>query len=95
MAIKAFGKTWQSVTVLLRIDNITAVSYINQKRGTASKLLCQLAISIWTWCSERMIVLLAEHVPGQLNAQADEESRTVKDRCDWMLNQSIFHQIQQ
>ena len=25
------------------------------------------------------ISLLAEHVPGQLNAQANEESRTVKD----------------
>ena len=32
-------------------------------------------------------------VPGQLNVQADEESRTVKDRCNWMLSQSIFYQI--
>ena len=48
---------------------------------------------MWTWCSERKISLLAEHVPGQLNAQTDKESRTVKDRCNWMLNWSIFHQI--
>ena len=34
LAIKAFGKTWQNITVLLRMDNITAVSYINQKRGS-------------------------------------------------------------
>ena len=46
LAIKAFGKTWQGVTVSMRIDNITAVSYINQKGGTTSRLLCQLALSI-------------------------------------------------
>ena len=64
LAIKAFGKTWQGVTVSMHIDSITAVSYINQKGGTTSRLLCQLALSIWTWCSKRKIFLLAEHVPG-------------------------------
>ena len=40
-----------------------------------------------------MITLLAEHLPGHLNLQADEESRTAKDCCDWMLNQLVFQQI--
>jgi len=31
LAIKAFGKTWQNLSVLLRMDNVTAVSYTNQK----------------------------------------------------------------
>jgi len=93
LAIKAFGKTWQNITVLLRMDNVTAVSYINQKGGTVSRALCQLAITIWTWCTERYITLQAEHLPGQLNSQADEESRTVRDRCDWMLNHLVFQQI--
>ena len=79
LAIIAFGKTWQSATVLLHIDNITTVSYIRQKGGTASKLLCQLANLMWTWCSEWKISLLAEHVLHQLNAKADEKFRTVKD----------------
>jgi len=73
LAIKAFGKTWQNLSVLLRMDNVTAVSYINQKGGTVSRALCQLAITIWTWCTERSITLQAEHLPGQLNRQADEE----------------------
>ena len=94
LVIKAFGKTWQNTTVLLRLDNVTAVSYINQKGGTVSKALCQLAITIWTWCVEQNITLQAEHLPGQLNSQADQESRTVRDRCDWKLKQSVFHQIQ-
>ena len=93
LAIKAFGKAWQNVTILLQMDNVTAVSYINQKGGTVSQLLCQLALTIWTWCVERNITLLAEHLLGHLNLQADEESRTAKDHCDWMLNQSIFQRI--
>ena len=93
LAIKAFGKAWQNITVLLRMDNITAVSYINQKGGTVSQLLCQLALTIWTWCVERNVTLIAEHLPGRLNLKADKESRTAKDCCDWMLNQSVFHRI--
>ena len=94
LVIKAFGKTWQNTTVLLRLDNVIAVSYINRKGGTVSKALCQLAITIWTWCVERNITLQAEHLPGQLNSQAGQESRTVRDHCDWKLKQSVFHQIQ-
>ena len=89
--MKAFGKAWQNITVLLRMDNITAVSYINEKGGIVSQLLCQLALT--TWCVERNITVIAEHLPGRLNLKANEESRTVKDRCDWMLKQSVFHRI--
>ena len=52
LAIKGFGKTWHNITVLVRLDNITAVSYINQKGGTVSKALCKLAVTIWSWCAE-------------------------------------------
>ena len=45
-------------------------------------------------CIERNISLTAEHLPGHLNTIADHESRTVQDRCDWMLNQEIFQRIQ-
>ena len=94
LAIKAFGKTWQNITVLLYLDNVTAVSYINQKGGTVSRALCELAISVWTWCIERNITLKAEHLPGQQNFQADQESRTIRDHCDWKLKQQVFQQIQ-
>ena len=90
LVTKALGKDWQEITVLLQLDNITAVSYINWKGGTTSKLLCQLAISLWTWCSERKKYLMAEHLPGHLNSQADEESRIMKNRCDWMRNRTNF-----
>ena len=56
------------------MDNVTAVSYINQKRGTISRLLCQLAITFWTWCTERNITLIAEHLPGQRSRQGIQDS---------------------
>ena len=40
LALQAFGKTWTDRVVLCRLDNVTAVTYINQKEGTASNLLC-------------------------------------------------------
>ena len=81
LALKAFGKAWQNITVLLRMDSITAVSYVNQKGGTVSQPLCQLALSMWSWCVERNVILLAEHLPGRLNSQADEESKITATGC--------------
>ena len=95
LALQAFGKTWTGIVVLFRLDNVTAVTYINHKGGTASNLLCQLAITIWNWCIARNISLTAEHLPGHLNAIADQESRSVQDRCNWMLNPDIFQRIKE
>ena len=83
LAIKTFGKGWRDTAVLLRMGNITAVSYVNHK---GSQVLCNLAIKMWTWCTSRNIILTAEHLPGHLNVTADQESRLIRDRCDWMLN---------
>ena len=95
LALQAFGKNWTNTTILLRLDNVTAVTYINQKVGTTSALLCQLAITVWTWCMSRNVTLTAEHLPGHLNTIADQESRLVRDRCDWMLNPSVFQRIRE
>ena len=52
LALKAFGKAWQNITVLLRMDNITAVSYINQKGGTVSQELSASVDSLDLVCRE-------------------------------------------
>jgi len=82
-------------TVLFHLDNVTAVTYINQKGGTTSALLCQLALTMWTWCVSRNIMLNAEHLPGHLNTIADHESRSIWDRCNWMLNQRVFQRTRE
>lgn len=81
--------------MLLRIDNTTAVAYINNLGGTVSRELLNLAKDLWMWCLDRNIHITAQHFPGVMNHIADMESRTIHDRLDWKLNPVIFQKINQ
>jgi len=94
LAVQYFAKGKSNITIQLKLDNITAVSYINRMEGTHSQPLCNLAISVWDWSLQRGIYLIAEYLPGKQNVIADMESRTMRDRCDWMLTPNIFNRIQ-
>ena len=94
LAIQCFAKQERSINILVKMDTVTAVTYLNKMGGTHSLDLCQLALSMWAWCLQWDIYLMAEHLPGKENLVADEESRMMKDRCDWMLNPAIFNRIQ-
>lgn len=75
---------------LLLMDTTTAVSYINKMGGTRSVQLLSLTKDLWSWCLANNIRLSAQHIPGRLNTIADEESRTLVDRSDWILNRVVF-----
>ena len=94
LAIQTFAKEKRNVNILVRTDNVSARAYINHFGGTHSWPMNCLAVQIWKWCIERQIFLTAEHLPGVMNQVADEESRTVRDRCDWMLHPQLFSQIE-
>ena len=79
LALQCFAKHSRNITILMRLDSVTAVTYINKLGGTHSPLLCRLTLTIWEWCIERKIFLLAEHLPGKDNVVADQESRSMKD----------------
>ena len=64
--------------------------YINKLEGTASQELNHLTKDLWTWCLSRNISLQATHLAGIRNITADEESRVMKDRSDWMLCPDLF-----
>uniref|UniRef100_A0A1X7TD04 Reverse transcriptase RNase H-like domain-containing protein n=1 Tax=Amphimedon queenslandica TaxID=400682 RepID=A0A1X7TD04_AMPQE len=81
-------------SVLLLLDNQTAVAYVNNLGGTVSAQATKLARKLWMWCLQRDILLTAQHLPGKENVIADRESRVMKDRSKWMLNPVIFHEIQ-
>ena len=76
--------------ILLKLDNMTAVTFISRIGGTHSKLLCELALALQEWCIQRNLFLVSEHLPGQQNVLADRESRNLRDRCDWMTNPQMF-----
>ena len=64
LAIKILSKNKTRVSILLRIDNTTAVSYRNNLGGTVSHELIALAKELWMWCLERNIHISAQHLPG-------------------------------
>ena len=80
---------------MLRIDNTTAVAYINHLGGAVSRDLVNLTKNLWMWCLERNIHITAQHLPGIQNTITDAESRAQTDRTDWKLSPSIFHKIQE
>ena len=93
LALKTFVKNKKGMSVLLKIDNTTAVAYINHQGGTVSKELVALTRDLWMWCLERNIHIQAQHLPGVLNQVADMESRSMRDRSDWKLDRRIFLEV--
>ena len=95
LAIQTFAKHKSNVTIYVQLDSITAQTYINKKGGTRSPPLSQLAKKVWSWCMERSITLVADHIPGRENTVADTESRVSRDHWDWKLNPELFKVIEQ
>ncbi len=85
LAIQTFLNGQQNLQVHLQLDNTLAVAYINHKGGTHSPQLMRLTSILWGWCLDHQIQVLATHLPGVCNVQADHLSRHLTDRCDWKL----------
>jgi len=94
LALQMFASRHSGLHILLLIDNITAIAYINHKGGRQSQTLSDQAIELWEWCLVRKITMHAEHIPGQKNVEADAESRRALDQSDLMLNQKIFQALE-
>ncbi|CAB3988568.1 Hypothetical predicted protein [Paramuricea clavata] len=89
-ALKSFAKDQINKVICLKIDNSTAVAYLNNKVGTHSHQLLQLTLEIWNWCETKRLYLLAQHVPGKNNVVADEESRKMRDHNDWKIDSTVI-----
>ena len=70
LAFKCFFREKRSIHVLLRMDNTSAIAYINKMGGTVSPTLNILNKEIWLWCMERDIAVQAQHLAGALNYTA-------------------------
>ena len=87
--LKAFCKNKTRLHVLLKLDNTTAVAYINKKGGTISASCNKLAKDIWNWAKGQDIWITASHVPGVKNTTADLRSRLFYDNKEWSLNERV------
>jgi len=75
LVMKTFAKSKTAISILLRIDNTSAVAYINNMGRTASKELLTLMRDLWMRCLERNIHITAVHLPSVLNTIAKTDSR--------------------
>ena len=56
--MKCFVRDRKSITMLLRIDNTTAVAYVNKLVGTVSPKLNTIVRELWLWCMSPDILWL-------------------------------------
>ena len=88
-ALQSFCADKTSTSILLFMDNVTAITFLNKIRGNHSHSLSDLAKEIWNWCIRR-ITIHAEHIPGAENIQADWESCHLTHSSDWKLHRGVF-----
>jgi len=89
----SFTKNKARAQVLLLMDNISAVTYINKMGGTHSPMLSYLAKNLWDWCLTHNILVSAQYIPGVQNVEADRESRVFQDSSNWKLNPAVFNHL--
>lgn len=92
-SLRSFIPHGSGLSVLLYMDNATAVSYVNKKGGSRSRSLNEVALAIINWCELRSISLRAVYLPGSLNFIADQESRMSPDSSDWRLSPVLFSKL--
>lgn len=79
--------------ILLRIDNTTAISYINKMGGIRFHKYYKLTKEIWQWVEERHNFLVASYIASSENEEADRLSRLNNDDTEWESCNYAFNQI--
>jgi len=93
MALQIFAKKWSNTQILLRVDNDTAISYINRYGGCHNEDLLRIAKRIWKFCEERQLFIFASYIKSKDNFKADANSRAQIDESEWILRSDCFQRI--
>lgn len=91
--LKCFATNKSNCDILLRIDNTTAISYINRMGGIQSPTLNQISKRIWHWCEKRNILISAAYISSSNNFEADVESRKLEVETEWELSDFAYKEI--
>ena len=91
--LKACCEKFAGSQILIRTDNMTAVSCINKQGSVRTDSCNEVARTIWLWAYNRDIWLSATHIAGVENVEADEASRKFRDEIEWTLNDNDFQNI--
>ncbi len=79
--------------VLVHLDSMTVVSYINCQGGLFSRHLFILAERLLRWAQVNLCSLRATHVRGKLNLGADMLSRSNVPSDEWTLHPQTVQEI--
>ena len=79
--------------VRFKLDNSTAIAYINHMGVTKSLDCNNIAVEIWQWCISKNIWISAAFIPGTNNTIADKKSRDFDDNTEWTLDYGLFQKI--
>lgn len=92
--LRIFASQLNNCSVLLRVDNTTAIAYINKMGGIQYTHLNNIARDIWQWCEKRNIHIFASYIQSKENKVADFESRQAFNvDTEWELGDYAFNQI--
>lgn len=91
--LKIFAKLKQNCHILLRIDNITAVSLINKMGSSRYTNLNNVSRLIWQWCEAKQILIFASYIRSKENLIADFNSRVKNVNTEYSLNTTHFNNI--
>ena len=91
--LQCFAKDIRKVNILLRIDNTTAIAYINRMGGIQFENLNRLTKEIWQWCEVRDISVFASYISSEDNCEADFESRRLEPETEYEISSFAFNKI--
>jgi hypothetical protein len=78
--------------IKIRVDNTTAVGYLQKQGGRVAKLN-DLANTIWHWARDNGNWITSVYIPGVANIRADTESRRKHDYSEFELSTHMFNKI--
>lgn len=92
-SLRSFTKDMTNLNILLRLDNITAISLINKMGSVKYTKLNSLTRQIWLYCERKRIFIFASYITSKNNVEADAESRFKNIDTEYELNKFCFHRI--
>lgn len=92
-ALRCFAEDLHDCDILLRIDNTTALAYINKFGSIQYPHLSAISREIWCWCEDRNIFIFASYISSIENFIADRESRIVNPDTEWSLSDRAFQRV--
>ncbi|XP_057332052.1 uncharacterized protein LOC130671926 [Microplitis mediator] len=93
LALESLAADVANEQILLRIDNTTAIAYVNKMGGTRYQNFNNLTREIWQWAERKDNFLFASYILSEENVEANCLSRLANDDTEWELANYAFERI--